>query len=73
MPPNGNSPGSSTPLFPDLAQVSDLWKRQEFCHAPGLGLLGGVGWSRQDEGRGGGEAAALALGGYFLESHATLG
>ena len=34
---------------------------------------GGGGWSRQDEGRGGGEAAALALGGYFLESHATLG
>ena len=46
MPPNGNSPGSSTPLFPDLAQVSDLWKRQESCHAPGLGLLGGAGVGR---------------------------
>ena len=46
MPPNGNSPGSSTPLFPVLAQVSDLWKRQESCHAPGLGLLGGAGVGR---------------------------
>lgn len=46
MPSNGNSPGSSTRLFPVLAQVSDLWKRQESRHAPGLGLLGGAGVGR---------------------------
>ena len=33
----------------------------------------GWGWSGQDEGRGGGEAAALVLGGYLLESHAARG
>lgn len=46
MSPNGNSLGSSTPLFPVLAQGSDLWKRQESRHAPRIGLLVGAGVGR---------------------------
>lgn len=65
MSPNGNSPGSSTPLFPVLAQGSDLWKRQESRHAPRIGLLVGAGVGRtrvMGAESGGGHAGWLLTG-----------